>query len=58
MITQKVDKVLALQAKDLIMKANDIVITAHVSPDGDAVGSCLGMYFALEQLRKNVDIVI
>ena len=42
---------------DAILKANRIVVFAHVSPDGDAVGSCLGMYFALEQLRKNVDIV-
>ncbi len=58
MITQKVDKVLALQAKDLIMKANDIVITAHVSPDGDAVGSTLAMCHYLSAMGKKATVVL
>lgn len=30
--------------------ANNIVITAHKSPDGDSIGSSLGMYFFLQSL--------
>ena len=43
---------------DAIQSASSVVVFAHVSPDGDAVGSCLGMYLALEQLKKRVDVVI
>jgi len=35
-----------LEARD------DIAIVSHVNPDGDAVGSSLGVMFALEQLGK------
>ncbi len=41
-----------------IKKANKIVIFTHESPDGDAIGSSLGMYQVLLKLGKKVDIVI
>lgn len=42
-----------------IKKAESIVLLTHENPDGDAVGSCLGMYLALKQLGKeNVDVII
>ncbi len=42
-----------------IKKAKSIVILTHENPDGDAVGSSLAMYGALQQLGKeNVDVVI
>lgn len=41
-----------------IHSASKIVILTHESPDGDAVGSSLGMYIALKQLKKDVDIVL
>lgn len=44
--------------KEEISKANSIVILTHESPDGDAIGSALGMYLALKQIDKNVDVVI
>lgn len=40
--------------KDLISNANNIGLTYHVSPDGDAIGSLLAMKFVLEKLNKNV----
>lgn len=44
--------------KEEIIKANNIVILTHESPDGDAVGSSLAMYTSLLQLGKEVDVVI
>lgn len=42
-----------------IKKAKNIVILTHENPDGDAIGSSLGMYLALKQLEtKNIDVVI
>lgn len=42
-----------------IIKSNDnFVILTHANPDGDAIGSSLGMYHILKKLNKNVDIVI
>ena len=35
-----------------IKNANNIVILTHETPDGDAVGSSLGMKIALEKLGK------
>lgn len=41
-----------------IQKSNNIVLLCHNNPDGDAVGSTLGMYHLLKKLGKEVDIVI
>lgn len=41
-----------------IKKAESIVILTHETPDGDAIGSCLAMRVALEQLGKNADVII
>ena len=35
-----------------------IVITAHVNPDGDAIGSSLGLAHALQALGKDVQVFI
>ena len=43
----------------LIEKAQSIVIVGHMKPDGDALGSCLGMYHYLKYCGKeNVSIVL
>lgn len=39
-------------------QAQNIVLTAHKSPDGDAVGSTLGLLGFLEKLGKNVTAVV
>ena len=36
---------------------NKIVIISHVSPDGDAIGSSLGMYHFLKSLEKDVTVI-
>lgn len=41
-----------------IKKAETIVIMAHETPDGDAIGSCLAMKVALKKLEKNADVII
>ena len=41
-----------------IKEANSIVILTHETPDGDAVGSSLGIKIALEKLGKNADVII
>lgn len=46
------------QAKKLIDKYDNIVILSHTSPDGDAIGSSLGMYHFLLELEKDVQILV
>ena len=43
---------------DEIKKAEKIVIVTHEMPDGDAVGSSLGMYHAIKILGKEADVII
>lgn len=40
----------------LIESSQNIVITAHRSPDGDSIGSSLGMYHYIKSLGKSVEI--
>lgn len=44
--------------KNELEKARNIVITAHIRPDGDAVGSVLGLAQALREKGKNVETVL
>ena len=37
-----------------IREANDIFLVSHERPDGDAIGSLLGMGLAIQKLGKNV----
>ena len=37
--------------------ARDIVITTHMNPDGDALGSSLGLYHFLKLSGKNVNVI-
>lgn len=41
-----------------IKKAETICILAHQSPDGDAVGSCLGFYHILKEMGKKPEILM
>ena len=42
------------KAADLLGAARQIVVVTHVGPDGDAIGSLLGMTWALRKLNKDV----
>lgn len=44
------------EVKEFIFKANNIVIIAHKSPDGDSIGSSVGLYLYLLKLGKKVEI--
>lgn len=44
--------------KQLIATSKGIVITTHKSPDGDAIGSSLGLYHFLKQFNQNVVVVV
>lgn len=39
-------------------RAEKIVIVSHVSPDGDAIGSSLGLYHFLNGLDKTVNVIV
>lgn len=45
-------------AANLILQANRIVITAHVHPDGDSLGSMLALYQYLADQGKNVQMLL
>ena len=38
------------EAADKLREAGRIVVTAHVNPDGDALGSSLALYHLLQKL--------
>ncbi|MCR5175728.1 MAG: DHH family phosphoesterase [Anaerovibrio sp.] len=46
------------ETAERLKTANELILTAHISPDGDAIGSCLGLKYILEQLGKKVRIII
>jgi phosphoesterase RecJ-like protein len=52
------DEKLAIQLKNIIGEANQILITSHIRPDGDAVGSLLGLGLTLEAAGKDVQMVL
>jgi phosphoesterase RecJ-like protein len=35
-----------------ISKAKNIAIIGHIMPDGDAIGSCLALYYSIKRLSK------
>lgn len=43
---------------ELIKRSNDFVVTSHISPDGDNIGSTLGMYYSLKKIGKNIYYVL
>lgn len=46
------------QLSHLISEANTILITCHKSPDGDAIGSCLGWAEYLRSLGKEATVIV
>ncbi|MBT3570790.1 MAG: bifunctional oligoribonuclease/PAP phosphatase NrnA [Flavobacteriales bacterium] len=47
----------ALKLKNLLTTPKKIVITTHREPDGDAMGSSLGLMHLLKQFRHNVYVI-
>jgi len=46
------------QIRELIERSQNILLVAHVRPDGDCIGSVLGMGLSLLSLGKNVQLVL
>ncbi|MDL2223082.1 bifunctional oligoribonuclease/PAP phosphatase NrnA [Bacteroidales bacterium OttesenSCG-928-M11] len=58
MLNKVIDEQLIQQAKKIIDKYDNIVIVSHVSPDGDALGSSLALSHFLNEIGKNVNIIM
>jgi Exopolyphosphatase-related proteins len=59
MITKIISEEKIRKVKKYIEKGESFVITAHVAPDGDALGSSLGLYlFLLEYGKENVTVIL
>lgn len=58
MITKVISNQNISKAKDLLNECNNIVIVTHVSPDGDAIGSSLGLYHYLINQGNDVMIIV
>jgi phosphoesterase RecJ-like protein len=44
--------------KDLIGQGNRFLITSHIDPDGDAIGSAFSLYWALKSLKKRATVYL
>ena len=58
MISKIIDPHKIAQVENLLANHDKIVIVTHVSPDGDAIGSSLGLYHYLTEMGKNVTIIV
>lgn len=47
-----------IEATEAVKQAASILVVTHVSPDGDAIGSLLGIVLALREMGKKVDAVV
>lgn len=48
----------AVKLKNIIESSNNIVIFGHVNPDGDAIGSSMGMFHYLKKKGKNPKVIM
>lgn len=58
MITKIIAEEQIQKAKKYIGYVDRIVIVTHVSPDGDAIGSSLGLYHFLMEMGKQANIIV
>lgn len=58
MLTNLIDSAKIESARVLISQSNKISITCHISPDGDAIGSSLALYWYLREKGKEVTVVV
>jgi phosphoesterase RecJ-like protein len=58
MLTKVIDQNNIDRFAKWLTKAEKIVIVSHVSPDGDAIGSSLGLAHFLESQEKTVNVIV
>mgnify|MGYP000888854287 CR=1 FL=1 len=51
-------KMTLAETAERLLQAQKIVLTAHVNPDGDAIGSSLGLMHLLKGLGKDVTVLL
>src|SRR5205807_8046199 len=50
--------VMLSQVVELVEKKDRFAITSHVRPDGDSLGSSLGLFWLLRALDKDVEVIM
>lgn len=58
MLKHKITPAEVADVKKLFDNCRNVVIVCHVSPDGDAIGSSLGLYEYLKRKGKNVNVIV
>ncbi|MDH8701611.1 phosphoesterase RecJ-like protein [Dysgonomonadaceae bacterium PH5-43] len=58
MLNKVIKEKLIQQAEKILDESDKIVIISHVSPDGDAIGSSLGLYHFLVKLGKSANVLV
>lgn len=58
MLTRIIEQSKVEQFQDLLTKNESFVIVGHIGPDGDAVGSSLGLADLLKTLGKKVQVIM
>ena len=58
MLKQKINSQEAAAIKKIFSDCRNVVIVCHTSPDGDAIGSSLGLYEYLKRKGKNVTVIV
>jgi phosphoesterase RecJ-like protein len=58
MITKIIAEEKIIQVQQLLDKYDNIVIVTHVSPDGDAIGSSMGLYHYLVDMGNQVSVIV
>jgi len=54
----KSSKEIILKIISKILNSNQITITTHLNPDGDAIGSSLALYLFVKSLSKKVNLIL
>lgn len=57
MISRVIDEKAIDRIRELLTRSERVVITCHLTPDGDAIGSSLGLLHTLSAIGKHVSIV-
>src|SRR5919197_5420290 len=58
LITHYFLKTMLSQVVELIEHKHRFAITSHVRPDGDSLGSSLGLFWLLRALGKDVEVIM
>src|SRR3546814_94732 len=54
----RMDQEISNAVKARLEKSKSVIIASHVRPDGDAIGSLLGLGLALQNSEKSVQMVL